>query len=387
MSTLVAVAWIGAAFALLPLAITIVNLRGGLGGFRRPDAGAPPRTRVSVLIPARDEEAHIEASVRAVLASTGVDVEVVVLDDHSTDRTAALVGALAAADPRVRLVTADALPAGWAGKQFACWQLAHAARHEVLMFIDADVLLSPLAVSLAAGLLLSDESLGLVSGFPFQRTGSLAEELVVPWIHVLLLGYLPMAMSRRSRESSFAAGCGQWMVARRAAYMHAGGHRTTPASRHDGLSLPRTFRRAGWRTDLFDGGELARCRMYTDVATVRTGFAKSSGEGMATPRAIVVWTVLLLLGHVVPWIALLAALVGAMPALAWAGGIGVAANLALRALLMRRLGQRATGALLHPVGALCVLLIQWSATLRFVRGAPSSWKGRSYTAAGIGADR
>lgn len=378
MSWTTAVAWLGVVLALFALGLVLANLRGGDRGFRRPAGRPPSGTRVSVLIPARDEERHIQASVEAALASSGVSVEVVVLDDHSSDRTAAIVRRLAEADPRVRLVTAPVLPPGWAGKQHACAQLARAASHEVLMFIDADVVVAPEAASAAAALLLGEARLGLVSGFPRQRTGSLAEHLVVPWIHVLLLGYLPMAAMRRSDRPTFGTGCGQWMVARRGAYRETGGHGAAPLSRHDGLSLPRTFRAAGWRTDLFDGGQLASCRMYRSALEVWRGFAKSAGEGMATPRGLPVWTLLVGGGHVVPWLALIAGLVRGQPDLIVPGVLGVAANLALRLLLVRRLGQHPLGAALHPLGALLVLAIQWQALGRHLLGRPSRWKGRAY---------
>jgi len=381
-----ALAWAGVAFALLPLALVLLNLRGGAQGFRRPSGTPPAGTRVSILIPSRDEEANIGASVAAALASTGVQVEVVVLDDHSADRTAAIVHRLAEADARVRLVAAPALPPGWAGKQFACARLAEAARHEVLMFIDADVVVAPGAAAAAAALLLADPALGLVSGFPRQRTGSAGEHVVVPWIHVLLLGYLPMSAMRQSPKVSFGAGCGQWMVARVEAYRDVGGHGAAPQSRHDGLSLPRAFRTAGWQTDLFDGGRLAECRMYRSFAEVWHGFGKSAGEGMATPRGLPVWALLIGIGHVLPWLMLAAGLALGRADLLLPGGLGVAANLALRAILIGRLGQHPIGALLHPVGAMMVLAIQAEALWRHLRGRPSTWKGRAYVAADSRAD-
>ena len=386
MNTTLALACLCAALAVLPLGIAVANLRRGKAGFDRPTDAADPGTAVSILIPARNEAHHIRETVARALATRGVTVEVVVLDDQSSDDTAGIVQRMAAEDRRVRLVRSGALPDGWAGKQFACWQLAGAAAHDVLMFIDADVRLEADAATRAAAALLGDARRGLVSGFPREVTGSLAERLVVPWIHVLLLGYLPMARMRASRDPAFAAGCGQWMVARRAAYRESQGHAAAPWSRHDGLSLPRAFRKAGWDTDLFDGTDLATCRMYGDAASVRHGFGKSAGEGMATPVAIVVWTVLLVPGHILPWALLVASAFAPSLPLALASGVGVAANLALRMLLAKRLAQRPVDALLHPLGACCVLVIQWQATVRHVLGRTSSWKGRRYATGRAGPD-
>lgn len=369
-----ALAWAAALLALLPLGLGLRNLML----FRVPREAAPLGCRVSILIPARDEAANIGEALAASLASSEVEVEVVVMDDQSSDDTAGIVRRLAQGDPRVRLAVAPPLPPGWAGKQRACRLLAEHARHEVLMFIDADVRLAPEAASRAAGFLLRKPRLGLVSGFPRETTGSIGEHLVIPWIHVLLLGYLPMDFMRRSRRAAFGAGCGQWMVARRDAYFEVGGHGAAPASRHDGVSLPRSFRAAGWHTDLFDATPLARCRMYRGFREVWQGFGKSAGEGLATPLGLPVWTLLLAGGHLLPWLLL---------PLGWATGqgqvvqlaaVGIAANLALRALLAWRFAQHPLGVALHAVGAAIVLALNWAALRRHVAGRPSLWRGRAY---------
>jgi Glycosyl transferase family 2 len=345
---------------------------------------APPRRRgaerpaVSLLIPARDEAKNIDGALGAALASEGVKLEVVVLDDGSTDGTAARVRAWAARDRRVRLLRGPGLPAGWNGKQHACWVLSQDARHEVMVFVDADVRLRPAALArLAAALERRD--LGLASGFPRQETETLAETLVIPQIHVLLLGYLPLPLARLfSRLPGFAAGCGQLIAVRREAYRTAGGHAAIRRTRHDGIMLPRLFRRAGYRTDLFDASGLAQCRMYAGWDEVWRGFTKNATEGMATPVALPVWTVLLGGGHLLPFILLpVAMLAGDAPATGFAA-LAVALVWFPRALLAARVGQSALGVLLHPLGMVAVLAIQWQALLAARRGKRAEWRGRSY---------
>ena len=371
---MIVVAWLSVLLAWLPLVVAWRNLQV----FTRPVDPPLVATGVSILIPARNEAAAIESAVHAALASTGVDVEVLVLDDESTDRTAALVTAIAAVDERVRLLRAPPLAPGWAGKQRACWSMSEEARHDVLMFVDVDVELAPQAAAFAAGRLLGDPRLGMVSGFPREITSSVAEQLVVPWIHVLLLGYLPMDRMRRSTSPAYGAACGQWIVARRDAYRRVGGHAATPLSRHDGTSLPRTFRQAGWKTDVFDGSDLARCRMYDRFATVWRGFAKSPGEGMATIGALPVWTVLIGLGHVLPVVLLVAGLVVPRHDILPPAAIATAANAMLRLALCARLDQSLIGALLHPVGGALLLANQWMSLIRDRLGRPSEWRGRRY---------
>ncbi len=362
--------------AAVPAALVPLNL----AFYRRPRlAAAGRRPAVSVLIPARDEERTIGAAVEAALASRGVDLEVVVLDDGSRDRTAAIVGATAARDPRVRLLAAPPLPAGWCGKQHACHVLSQAAAHEVLAFVDADVRLAPDGLRRMLGFL-ERSGAGLVSGIPRQRTGTVLEKLVVPLIHFVLLGFLPMPGVRWSRRPAFAAGCGQLFLARRQAYEKAGGHAAIRGSRHDGLTLPRAFRRAGVRTDLCDATAVAECRMYGDAGEVWRGFAKNADEGMAAPAAIGPWTLLLGGGQVLPPLVLIAALLAGAPAAAGYAGLACALAWGTRLLLTLRFRQSWLGAALHPVGVLTVLAIQWYARWQAIRGRELAWKGRAQVA-------
>ncbi len=365
----VALAWAGAALALLPVAMTAWNL----WLYRAPAVlPAGRRPAVSVLIPARNEADNIAAAIRSVLANRDVDLELVVLDDHSTDDTAAIVTALAAEDARLRLEWAPPLPPGWSGKQHACWVLAGLARHERLVFMDADVRLSPDALGRMAAFLDAGRA-GLASGFPRQEAVTPFERLLIPLIHVLLFGYLPMWGMRRFRLAAFGAGCGQLFIARREAYAEAGGHAAIRASLHDGVTLPRAFRRAGIMTDLFDATGIATCRMYRGAPQVWDGFSKNATEGMARPVALPVWTGLLAGGHVLPWLLLVFGPATATPAAA----LGVAANLVQRLVLAARFRQGLPEILLHPLAILALLALQWTALVRAARGHAPRWRGRS----------
>jgi glycosyltransferase involved in cell wall biosynthesis len=307
-----------------------------------------PARQISVLIPARNEEASIAACVEAVLASGGVELEVIVLDDHSDDATAEIVRELAWKDRRLRLEAAPPLPPGWCGKQHACFALAKLARFPVLSFIDADVRLAPDALERMAAFLRESKA-GLVSGFPRQQTGSFLEKLLVPLINWVLLSYLPIGAMRRSRWAAFGAGCGQWFMTTREAYDRAGGHESIKGSMHDGITLPRAYRRAGIDTDLCDATDLATCRMYRSSVAVWNGLAKNAHEGMGSVASIVPWTFLLLSGSL------------AIPSrwhAAW------------------RFGDSRLGAVMHPLGVLLLIAIQWYALFRRVIGRPIGWKGR-----------
>ncbi len=363
-----AAGWAALGLAALPLAVAVSNLKR----LRRPSP-ATGRPRVSVLIPARNEAGNIADAVACVLASRDVELELLVLDDGSTDATPQILVAIP--DGRLRVLTGGGvLPAGWSGKQHACARLGAEAQHELLVFVDADVRLAPDALSCLAGFMQHDPSVALASGVPRQITRSWSERLLLPLIHLLLLGYRPQAFDHGQTQPGFAAGCGQLFIARADAYHAMGGHAAIRASLHDGLTLPRAFRRHGLPTGLFDATELASCRMYDSARSLWEGLSKNATEGMATPVALPVWTILLGGGHVLPLALLL--LAPSPPAAA-----AVACNAALRLLLARRFGQSLRSVAAHPAGVLSLLVLQWSALLRARAGRPAIWRGRVYPAA------
>lgn len=360
--------------ALLPAIMVAVNLRA----LRTPGPPRPDEAEgalVSILIPARDEAENIAAAVAAALASTGARVEVIVGDDGSTDGTGGIVRALAAGEPRLRLLCVPPLPPGWAGKSNACARLAEAAAGSHLLFLDADVRLEPEG---AARLLAHARRSGaaLVSGVPRQVMGGIGEVLTVPVINLLMLGYLPVPMMRQRSDPSLGAACGQMILVEREAYRRVGGHGAVRGRLHDGVALVRAFRAGGERTDLVRGARLASCRMYRSFPEAWAGFSKNAREGLATPRALPVWTLLLAGWHVLPYGVATAALLGTAPTLP--------ALVALALTLAARLGATLAGrerpltVLLHPATVLVALALQWRALLAPAR---ATWKGRSYASA------
>jgi glycosyltransferase involved in cell wall biosynthesis len=380
-----AVAVVVAVCSLLPAVLFLWNL----ALYRPPrESVAVGLAPVSVLIPARNEERSIAAAVASVLASRGIQLEVVVLDDSSTDRTAAIVAALAAADSRVRVQSAPPLPAGWNGKQHACYRLASLARHDTFCFLDADVRLAPDALARMASFLDASRS-DLVSGFPFQETETLLEWLLLPLIHFVLLAYLPIAGMRWfPRVPGFAAGCGQFLMVRREAYQRSGGHAEIRATMHDGLLLPQLLRKRGCRTDIADLTDLATCRMYRNASEVWSGLAKNATEGIAAPSRILVFSFLLFFGQIAP-LPLAAAwfMPTQAPSLSLVGlrswvpmllGWALAASFAPRMAAVVRFRQRLASALLHPVGIAVLLALQWYALGRKLAGRTATWKQRAY---------
>lgn len=363
-------AWAAFLLAAIPALLFVRNLML----YRRPIvAPAIEHPSVSVLIPARNEEASIEAAVRTALASEDVDLEVIVLDDHSTDRTAAIVRSMSLKDDRLRVAAAPLLPEGWCGKQFACFTLSQLAAKPLLCFVDADVRLAPDGLSRLI-FEMKRRHASLLSGFPHQETRTTLERLLIPLMHFLLLGFLPLGAMRKSKSSAFAAGCGQLMLADRRAYLRAGTHNAIRDSKHDGITLPKAFRRAGMKTDLCDATTIATCRMYTNARDVLRGLTKNATEGIAAPTRIVPFTLLLFGGQVLPFLLLFLQVQRALLFLA------IFFAYLPRLLAVARFRQSLLGAIFHPVSIVLLLVLQWWALMRQLAGAPSTWKGRDYPA-------
>lgn len=363
--------------AAIPFALFLANIRL----FRVPCVckDNPQLYPVSVLIPARNEENSIADAIESVLGSRGVTLELIVLDDGSSDRTAEVVRAAAARDPRLRLESAPPLPAGWNGKQHACFTLASLAKYPVLCFLDADVRIAGNTLERMLTELHPD-STGMVTGFPRQQTETFLEWLLLPLIHFVLLGFLPLMGERWTRKPGFAAGCGQFMMVRRAAYFATGGHSAVRTTMHDGLLLPRLFRQHGIQTQVYDLSNAAICRMYRSAGEVWHGLCKNATEGMAAPSRIPVFTLLLFCGQVVPLpLALIALLAGDSVAL-YRCLIALAMGYMIRIASAVRFHQSWPSVLLHPLGVLVTLILQWTALARKLTGQPATWKQRSYPA-------
>ncbi|CAF1128392.1 unnamed protein product [Adineta steineri] len=369
--------------ALFPTILFIVNL----GYYDKPGRRKGAQSQaVSVLIPARNEADGIAAALQAVVTTRDVEFEVVVMDDGSTDGTDAIVLALAETDKRIRLERAPPLPLGWNGKQHACWCLARVARNPILCFVDADVRLQPDCVVRMVNFL-DDNS--LVSGFPQQITETSLEWMLLPLIHFVLLGFLPISRMRTTTEPGLGAACGQFIMTRADHYFACGGHSGIKLTMHDGLRLPRLFREAGFKTDIADITDLASCRMYTCASEVWNGLAKNAVEGLGAPALIVPVSALLFLGQIQPFLNFGYLIYQQMNGYSTSNGLylftlfTVTTTNILVAYVPRILGvirfrQDWRGAVLHPFSIGLLLAVQWYALFRKILGCKTSWRHRAY---------
>jgi hypothetical protein len=359
---------VGSCAAIAATAHTIYNL----GRLRQPVTDPPPvQERVSVLLPVRDEADRVTACLEALLAQENLaDVEILVLDDGSTDTTADQVRQAGAADPRLRLIEGgcESPPTGWLGKAWACHRLAEAAHGSVLVFVDADVVLAAKAVA-ATVHLLRTSGLDLVSPYPKQLAGTVAERLVQPLLQWSWLTTLPLGVAERSPWPSLSAANGQLLAVDSGAYHRAGGHAAVRGAVLDDVELLRAVKRAGGHGTVVDGTYIAGCRMYDGWSELEAGYAKSLWAAFGSPAGAAAVMGGLGVAYVVPF---LAALRGSR-----AGAVGYAAGVAGRVVVARRVGGRVwPDPLAHPV-SIAALAVLTARSLAAHRAGTLTWKGRA----------
>ena len=340
-------------------------------------SGRPaPAPRVSILVPARNEEHNIEACVRSLLAQRYPSFEVLVLDDGSTDRTGEILAALHTEDPRRRVLGGTPLPAGWLGKHWACQQLAKAASGALLLFADADTRHHPDALANAVAALQAEDA-DLVTALPRQVVGTWAERLVIPILPWSVLSFMPLAIAHRVRLPLLAVAVGQFMLFRRAAYDAVGGHAAVRTSPVDDIALARRIKAAGLRWRLVDGAGRVETRMYRGRAEVVAGISRTLYAVFGNlPAHLFVW-LWLGVAFVEPPVLLAAAALGApLPgeAVALAAGC-VAAALVLWLITALRFQFPLYLALLYPVVVAVGVGIALRSAVLTALGR-TTWKGR-----------
>lgn len=329
---------------------------------------------VSILIPARDEEANIAACLDAALRQGETVAEVIVYDDNSTDRTSDIVSEYERKDARVRMLAPVALPEGWCGKNFACARLAEAGRGEWLLFIDADARLHD---DVSARMLEEAERrrVTLLSCWPALELVSFWEKALMPMLNFVVFTLYPAPLSFKRDDPSLGIAHGACLLAHRPTYELTGGHEAVRDQINEDIRLARMWRDRGQAALCFDGRGIVSVRMYSSFAEIWRGFQKNFFPAFRRERSFWGFIALHFLVLLLPFaLAPLALITGA----AWGFVATAACVLATRAALDARFKHPKWSALLHPLGEILLLALGLSSWLRCKNGRGVEWKGRRY---------
>lgn len=347
----------------------------------------PGGALVSIIVPARNEENNIRRCVEALIAQDYPNIEILVLDDRSTDATPAILTELSTREPRLQVLIGKELPAGWAGKPHALHQASLIAAGDWLLFVDADTFLTPNALS-ASMHSARENGADLYTVMTEQIMGSFWEKTVMPLVMTALsVGFSPGKVNDPKTRDAIANG--QYILIKRAVYDAIGGHEKLHNQIVEDKAISEQVKWNGYRLILADGRGVAKTRMYTSLPQMWEGWTKNIYLGLSDRPG------LLLLGVFGAFLALMAALF--MPAwpllgLAWSlnGGGWMGALVCAEALLVwgcilfyrarvaRLMGISGWYALTTPLGAGVFAAMMFTSAWKVLSGQGVTWKGRTY---------
>ncbi len=363
------------------LAAALLNTLNNLRLFRRPIKRPPANgPLVSVLVPARNEERAIGRCVESLMQQDYPHLEILVLDDQSEDRTAAIVEELAARSPMVRLLRGGPLPPNWHGKAYACAQLARAARGEWLLFVDADTVHAPDAVSTALGAALEQQA-DLLTMMPQVLEESFGEALLLPLIPLTFGVFLPMGLVAGRRYPLIAGALGPFLLFRREVYERVGGHEATRTDIVEDMKLARLVKQQRGLVVWIDGTALTRVRFYHNLREAWRGFAKTTFAALNYSVAgLIAGLIACAAVYVAPYGFLAAGLLSHRfdAALFWLPLSQIVLAWASRWLVAQRFHMRRSMAFLHPLMMIVTMLLTAQAAYQAIFGRGLAWKGRAY---------
>lgn len=357
-----------------------------------PSPPPPNPPLISVCIPARDEERNIRPCVEAVLKQDYPNLEVIVLDDRSTDATFRILTDIAARDSRLRPISGSDLPSGWAGKPHALYQAsasARAAEDAWLCFIDADTFLEPSALSSCHAKALETDA-DMFTIMTFQILGSFWERTVMPLVMTALsVGFSPRKVNDPATKDAIANG--QFILIKRPVYDAIGGHESVKNSIVEDKEISQRAKWNGYRIVVADGRKVTKTRMYTSLPEMWEGWTKNIYLGLRD-QAGLLW-----LGAFGAFLAVMASLflplwplLGAIWFLnggGWMAAMVVIEALALWAYLVYMRAKVAVNmnipvryAFTTPLGAGVFGAMMLTSAWRVVSRKGVTWKGRTYGA-------
>jgi chlorobactene glucosyltransferase len=370
-------------FIALLLSLALLNLALNMRSLRVPKSSArvpTPAPLVSIIVPARNEEANIGPCLESLIKQDYPHFEIIVLDDGSEDATAAVVRSIAKRDSRVLLMNGEPLPPGWAGKPHACLQAALEARGDWLLFTDADTVHSPDMLRRTLSLAI-EMRVALLSGFPRQLTEPLSQKIAIPMIYFIILTLAPLWWLHRSSRPVASVAVGQFLLFSRKAYWDIGGHAAVKNRITEDLYLGAEIANNGGRHLAVDLSDLVSCRMYGSYSAVWEGLTRAIYAVSAISFAAL--GVLLVVGYIsflAPffWLWKMAFDSASLPVWGPLVILQVTLLFIMRRWVDTRFKESVLSTILFPLGITFIIAVVINGMARQLSGAGVSWKKRVY---------
>lgn len=347
--------------------------------FKLPENILAQNPLMSILIPARNEEENIKRCIISLTKQDYKNIEILVLDDNSTDDTVRIVLELSQKDPRIKLYSGGPLKKGWLGKSYACWQLSKHARGDYLIFTDADTLHFPNSISGAVACLLR-YNLDALSVFPKEIMVTFHERMMVPFGHYIILSLMPLYLIRKIKTALFCTAIGQFMLFKKEVYKKIGGHKSIKGKMLEDIKISKRVKSFGYKFMIFDGRSNVYCRMYRNFREIVEGYSKVLfavfdykiyliSIAIILVAAIFLFPFLMLpIGIFFDWPLVLIELII----------LQIIIILITKIILSLRFKCKAVDIILHPISIVYLILIAINSVFNAKIGMGVYWKGRIY---------
>ena len=337
------------------------------------------RPLVSILIPCRNEQEHIAACLDSILEQKYSPLEILVLNDHSEDKSADILSHYANSHDNVTIIQGNSLPEGWTGKNWACHQLYVASRGDVLLYCDADTQIGQDLIRDAVAEL-ENRALGFVTIFPERKTRNAFDRWIWSFTSWVIASWVPLWLAYQTRLGVLAVGFGQFLMLRRNAYEAIGGYEALRGNSLDDFGIARRIQAAGIDWRVYSGRGRLTTASYRSTKDAIEGYGKSifpalGGSGLTLMLAWlllanVTWTpVILLILESLQWITISADQVQL-------ASFCVMAILISWAAAAVKLRISALTTLLYPIAITCVLYTAVTSYIGIRRGT-MTWKDRT----------
>lgn len=344
--------------------------------------------KVSICIPARNEEIVIERCVKSVLNQNYNNFEVWVLDDGSDDQTPNILSRLKENHSSLNVIKGETKPTDWLGKPWACNQLSKRAEGDILVFIDADTWWEPNALGCIVQSF-KQHKLDALTVWPEQRFKGFWEATIVPMVYHALCSLLPVdfvhklpswippSLSKKLAPS-FSAACGQCIAFSRECYEGIRGHESVKQQVVEDVELAKNIRSSGFVINMYNGIELIYCRMYTSQSEIWNGFRKNFLAGFNNNLALfLLSSILHLIVYISPVSGLIYALYTSDTSLLVKSTIALILILLHRAILSAMFKWRLSFSFTHILGVLWFQLLGLRCIYDYLFKREVSWKGRN----------